>query len=572
MADPFKLQQRLRRQLLSDRPSIRDGMALVQRALEKEDGAWKACRGIHWERGLTRWVAWLNALVKTAPPPKGGLGLVWFETPSELNPAMTSVSGWTVVGPASESFGAERQRVWPLADTASTLLEGLHDQPELEEAMERAGWRDHRGEAAEDGIEAGVFALCSCYTLLLVLNGLPRCSLARQAIPMGVCAGWAEGDIEKVGGLVKGRWSKFPRATPSQPKPLSQLEMEDLARFWPLKFLAAGGSADYRDRYTGGSLLHHAVLCDAREIERLIDAGVDVNATDNTGDTVLHAMWSSSAGVVQAIIEAGADVNARAADGCTVLQRFGASELPVLRRLVDAGADPLAVNPRGWTLLDVAMEDGRCTIAHLRYLTSLGIQPAIVSPLHSLAADNVYESARLGQIKQMLGFWLRQDEDINRPCPAGLTPLWHALRAHAVELAEHQSWLKNNRDIGGDWDYSHDRVAELLLSKGANANARFTGVHPLIPPGATPLMVRRYDDARLVKSLLAAGADPLAVSAEGSTALDYARIAAKTPQEVGHKGALSVVQILERVTKRAQAGAKPPKERARSARFRRSNR
>ena len=57
-----------------------------------------------------------------------------------------------------------------------------------------------------------------------------------------------------------------------------------------------------------------------KEVDRLIKAGADVNATDDYGETALMwAAWYDAADAAKMLIEAGADVNARDKGGKTAL-------------------------------------------------------------------------------------------------------------------------------------------------------------------------------------------------------------------------------------------------------------
>lgn len=112
--------------------------------------------------------------------------------------------------------------------------------------------------------------------------------------------------------------------------------------------------------------------------------------------------------------------------------------------------------------------------------------------------------------------------------------------------------------IVGTWDYQYDTHASILLELGANPNARYAPGHSsLVPANATPLMVQRYDDDKLVKALLKHGADPTLKSAEGKTALDYARRAQKRKDRLANVGVDAVVKQLERAE--AKWTGKPPK-------------
>ena len=56
------------------------------------------------------------------------------------------------------------------------------------------------------------------------------------------------------------------------------------------------------------------------EVARLIEAGANVNATDDYGETALMwAAWYNAADAAKMLIEAGADINARDKGGKTAL-------------------------------------------------------------------------------------------------------------------------------------------------------------------------------------------------------------------------------------------------------------
>ncbi|HZW07572.1 MAG TPA: hypothetical protein VFF65_10655 [Phycisphaerales bacterium] len=454
--------------------------------------------------------------------------LLWFETPSEINEAMTSVSGWTTIGAAADRYGVERRRVWPLNVDGSTADAGLHMQPELERAFEHAGWRaDDDDEQAADRLAPGVFALTSCYTLLLVLNGLPRAAFAGLRDPgrtLGVTFGWATGDIEPVGGLTGGRWGPLPRIKHVVVR--SSASPTGIEFYNARKYLARGGAANWRDTRTGESFLHKMSFPSLRDVKALVEAGADINAVDRKGVSVLHKL---------------ADL-----------------ELPMVRYLLKQGANVKAVDKEGKSVVDHAMHSGLCTAAHLELLTRAGGRPRASRPFVELADDG-YSKERGPQLEGLIRFWSAFGEDPSRADSRGVPPLWVALKRHADELGavlfgetEKDGWWYVDRN-------NHDRVAELLLKAGADANARLvSGNGRWIPKGATPLMVRRYSTDRLVRALLSHGADPHARCAKGKTALEYAREASKTPQRPGHEGAAKVARLLE------LAMAAPPKRRKKS--------
>jgi ankyrin repeat protein len=93
-------------------------------------------------------------------------------------------------------------------------------------------------------------------------------------------------------------------------------------------------------------------------VEALLAAGADVSATDERDYTALfHACYNADrdegdAALVQRLIDAGSDVEARIGFGVTPLMyAAGNGEAAVVRTLLDAGADPMVRNEVGRTAL-----------------------------------------------------------------------------------------------------------------------------------------------------------------------------------------------------------------------------
>jgi ankyrin repeat protein len=531
--DDFKLQRALFRIILNDRPTVAKGMALgLSRLAASPHGQlWKQCDGIDWARGEQRWVRWFDALVKKHPLPDP-TELLWFETPSELNPAMTSVSGYARIGPAGDRFGINEERSWPQDAKGNTLPAGLHDLPELEEAFGRVGWREAEDEAASRLLPA-VYAISCAYAALLVLNGLPKTTLLSRRKgrgPVAVLLGWAGGDERDLGQLGPDGWAPIRRvrlAGPPDPEVLDP----DSYKFDLKQYLAAGGDPDQRDSKEGATILMRPFFESFEFIDRLLAAGADPRAVDKQGKGVLH--------------------------------RLGATEIRTLRRLLDAGADPKLVDKSGRSVLDVVLDDGRCTLKHLELLYGAGARPRAITkegatPLHALVAEPCSDPSSRATFDSLIRFWLARGVKINAPRRDGLPPLWVALQEHARQLeADLRAGIKSKEQRESGYS-GHDQVAILLLKHGADPNARYRGKKTrFISEGATPLMVRCYDDDRLVRALLKHGADPLARCAKGNTALDYAEEVAADKRRFDRAGA----ELVSAVLRRAMMRSKPARPR-----------
>jgi len=519
VSDPFALQRRINRKIVKDQPTIDDGMRFIhgQLAGTSKSSPWDSIKGIDWTSALHRFVEWLDALA-TREPPTPPVSLLWVEVPSDLNPATSSVLGFPKFMRELSEFGVPSQEAcWP--SSAALSVDGACSPEsfpldDLEAVLVAVGWRQPIASPSEsDRLAPKVYALSHAYTSLLVLNALPLSRVPRLAdtdVGLAVTIGWHDGDVEPLALLRNGAWERFP--LPS----------------------AYG--------------------------RRRLDANTPQLATRN----LLLGRYIDASAVRQRLRE-GADVRAVDEHGLSVLHVFGAADLDIFKTLLDAGADPCVVTPHGISVLDHVFNDGRATAAHVRLLLDRGAAFAKSgdgwrAPLHALADSHLYCSSRFTEVRDLLELILGLGYNINAIDEHGQSPLWVALVAHANELTEFIAFQHEQGYIGGVWDYELDKVAALLLDRGADPNARLNASSsPLIPPNATPLMVRRYDDARLVKALLKAGADPTLKSDEGRTALDYAREEAQAdPGDlfgVDPTRAATVANILERAM-RAHARSK----------------
>jgi ankyrin repeat protein len=146
-----------------------------------------------------------------------------------------------------------------------------------------------------------------------------------------------------------------------------------------------------------------AAGCRAREVESLLNLGVDPNLRDEEGLTPLHrALMHNNpynAEVVDLLLSRGADPNARGRDGNTPLHlaaEFNRVQAAAL--LLKHGADPNVRNARGETPLHIAAGRGRYAVASM--LLKHGADPNTRdaegnTPLHRAAANCRYALAQL---------------------------------------------------------------------------------------------------------------------------------------------------------------------------------
>jgi hypothetical protein len=552
--DDFTLQRSVFRHIAKTRPSFDQGIKYVLgRISEAPHGSlWTPCvaKAPKLLAGmLDSWVAWMDRLDKTMPLPEN-TEVLWFEVPSELNPALTSVSAYDTLGPASEAYGMDEPRTWPENEDGTTHESGLWSMPQLDQLLALAGWGSPNSDV-QRRLRPGVYALHYAATALLVLNGLPRTLLAKRLSkqPKGLSAtvGWASGDCDALGTLTGRSWQKLRRATPIHASPTPyQLDIESLG-FDARKFLAAGGDPNACSK-AGDPVMIAAMDLDVATIRALKAAGADFRATGKNGWSVLFRHWTSDLRILRELLASGADPNAKANNGMPVLYQFSSRDWAVVKMLIDHGANPNA-RYQG-TFLDSCIGYASIPIHGLEALWRMGVRfSGSFEPVCRVVSRGFILFPSRKAVRDRIRFCIRHGHSLQSP-PAR-PPLWTCLLHHADEIVEMQRKLKGILAefgrIVGTWDYQYDTHASILLELGANPNARHAPGHSsLVPANATPLMVQRYDDDKLVKALLKHGADPTLKSAEGKSALDYARRAQKRKDRLANVGVDAVVKQLER--------------------------
>src|SRR5688500_12446745 len=259
-----------------------------------------------------------------------------------------------------------------------------------------------------------------------------------------------------------------------------------------------------RDAQGQTPLMLAAAFGSVDAVRALIGAGADVRASGNGGLTALH-LAADNAAKTRLLLDAGADVNVASQLGRTPLMVAasvnGGAE--VVRLLLAKGADVNAVDNNGVTpLISAANVDNR---EAAKLLLARGADP------HLQARTGHPSTALMGAATN------------------GNLELVRALLARKVDIAavsaDRTGTVKNGpvrygtvtalhvAVTGGNYD-----VIELLLKSGAVVNAAdVRGMTPLMWAVATDRA-----DPRIVRLLLAHGADALLRSPGGETA-DWAR-------------------------------------------------
>ncbi|HEV3062525.1 MAG TPA: ankyrin repeat domain-containing protein [Vicinamibacterales bacterium] len=311
----------------------------------------------------------------------------------------------------------------------------------------------------------------------------------------------------------------------------------------------------------GATALHWAAHWnDLTAAKALLAAHAGVNTANDYGVTPLFlAAGNGSAEMTAALVAAGADAKAKLPSGETVLMtavRSGSFE--TVKKLLASGADPnVAQTSKGQTPLMWAATDQRVQISKALIAAGADVRA------HSKSGFTPLMFAAREDSQEMCELLLAAGADINENAPDGSTPLLVAtVRGHAklaMYFLDHGAqpdgyapaagytplhWASSMAETPvtyrgieapGEWRAIPGvpdpdlRVAlvKSLIAHGANLEARIT--KPMMTvvafearsrTGGTPFFTAAASgDAPMMRLLLAYGADPLARTADGSTAL-----------------------------------------------------
>ena len=312
----------------------------------------------------------------------------------------------------------------------------------------------------------------------------------------------------------------------------------------------------------------------------LLGAGADVNIANDLGVTPLMlASRNGSAPMVELLLQAGADPNAVRPAGGTALMMAARSGNPtVLRRLIAAGADVDAATSSGHTALMWAVAERHVRAVNL--FAEIGADLHARTAVHTPPGRTIVRDAKvLSRFEAVNPAALPRDGDRDPPrAEGGFTPLLYAVLAGEPRIASVLLAAGADVDDAGPDGVTalmlalikrHEEIAILLLKAGANPNpseAGFTALHlasatgspavaeallargadpnarlerpqrltnsfeigvftspgsgRLTQIGSTPFIVAaKSADARMMRLLAAAGADPYLTTDDGTTAL-----------------------------------------------------
>jgi len=295
-----------------------------------------------------------------------------------------------------------------------------------------------------------------------------------------------------------------------------------------IEALLARGASATKLLPDGSTPLHTAAIGgDQRTIELLCKAGASIAALNNEKRTPLHNCGiTGNAKVASALIQQGAAVDGADAEGCTPLMRaVMKNHAEVARVVLDHGANPDVVVQTGDTPLYplfIAAMNGYDDV--VRVLLDKGVNvtakvPGSASPVDA-AKHNGHEAAAkiiAAAIKKKAG---AKAEKEGNELQSQLEEAWKDLDGDALQkIAESPhfgklsavsrlSVLAVTGDLAG---------VNSLLAGGIKPDLEVASSTLDIPPVIAASMHKGNVD--IVRALLAAGANPNVMRADGSTAL-----------------------------------------------------
>ncbi len=278
-------------------------------------------------------------------------------------------------------------------------------------------------------------------------------------------------------------------------------------------------------------------------IRALLDAGANVRKQTNLAREALLLYLAEglqrnhvNVEIINKLIEAGADVNASNSYHGTVLNRAillvpHTLSIETIKALMKAGADVNAADKWGQTPFLLAARQDQKEVLDL--LLSAGAKRSLHAKDHEGRSAIFYASSGHRDLTlPIFKVLLENGAKVNDADNAGVTPLMMASRAGAIEIVQAlltAGALINAKDkqrltalmFAVTDSYTPDakitETVKLLLAAGAQIND--VDVH-----GRSALMygVRASSDQELIKVLLAAGAKVNIIDTENQTALQFA--------------------------------------------------
>ena len=227
-------------------------------------------------------------------------------------------------------------------------------------------------------------------------------------------------------------------------------------------------------------------------VELLLILGADPNIADTDGDTsILSAIEGyCSVNTIQKLINYGAKVNATNNKGMTpLLKACSYRQMDVVKVLLEAGADPTIVDDVHYSSLHAAV-DGQCSKDTLQALTDYG---AHIDATRKDGTNALLRACKTGQSESVM-FLLEAGADVNIAKPDGNTCLHEAVCGHCSKeiLQKIIQQGVNVNDVNNHIQTSlilacytkQSESAKYLLENGADPNVSdadgYTSLHAAV--------------------------------------------------------------------------------------------
>jgi ankyrin repeat protein len=252
-------------------------------------------------------------------------------------------------------------------------------------------------------------------------------------------------------------------------------------------------------------LMYAAALGSLDAMKLLVEAGADVNSANDFGATAL--MWcAGDLAKARYLLSMGADVKARSKVGRTPLMIAANCDgsVEIARLMIEKGADVKAKDEGGASVLETA-----ATVNNLEVARLLLANGADVNTVDKDGFTPLGQAAGNGdRATEMVRLFLDHGAQVN------------VASGDTVEIVKNGpiriGWMTPLQMAAPQANFE---TVELLVKAGADVNAKdIRGLTPLALAVATD-----HADPRIVRLLLEHGASPAIKSAEGETALDWAR-------------------------------------------------
>ena len=287
--------------------------------------------------------------------------------------------------------------------------------------------------------------------------------------------------------------------------------------------IRAGANANKANDYGVTPLSLACTNRSAPMVERLLKAGADPNPALWTGETPLMVCArTGNVETVKLLLSRGADPNAKESQqGQTALMRAVAEKHPeIARALIERGADIRARSKGGFTPLLFASQQG--DLASARILLAAGADVNEATPKNGTALVVAAASGR----EEFAIFLLENGADPNAADAYGVTALHYAVPRGIAGIDSVSVVFRPYHELPP----SIPKLVKALLAHRANPNVQIAKDFPPYSRspyalqtslvGVTPfLLAAAAADIDLMRTLLAAGADPHIKAKDGSTAL-----------------------------------------------------